>query len=96
MITAAERRFPIRIRIAVPPQGLGQRHSQITAWLGSLAHSRNHCDPAPILPHVDVQGDCGRQPHGAAHASRSHQPACEVVSAIGAWRRSGPADARVR
>ena len=33
MITAAERRFPVRIRIAVPPEGLGRRHSQITAWL---------------------------------------------------------------
>jgi len=33
MITTAERRFPIRIRIAVPPKGLGQRHTQITAWL---------------------------------------------------------------
>ena len=33
MITSAERRFPVRIRIAVPPQGLGQRHPQITAWL---------------------------------------------------------------
>src|SRR6516162_258174 len=33
MITSAERRFPVRIRIAVPPGGLGQRHTQITAWL---------------------------------------------------------------
>jgi hypothetical protein len=33
MITSAERRFPIRIRIGVPPSGLGQRHTQITAWL---------------------------------------------------------------
>jgi hypothetical protein len=33
MITSAERRFPIRIRIGVPSRGLGQRHSQITAWL---------------------------------------------------------------
>jgi hypothetical protein len=29
----AERRFPVRIRIGVPPEGLGQRHTQITAWL---------------------------------------------------------------
>ena len=29
----AERRFPVRVRIAVPPSGLGQRHTQITAWL---------------------------------------------------------------
>jgi hypothetical protein len=33
MITTAERRFPVRIRIGVPPEGLGQRHTQITAWL---------------------------------------------------------------
>jgi hypothetical protein len=33
MITMAERRFPVRIRIAVPPGGLGQRYAQITAWL---------------------------------------------------------------
>ena len=33
MITVAERRFPVRIRIAVPPDGFGQRYSQITAWL---------------------------------------------------------------
>ena len=39
-------------------------------------------DPAPSLPDVDVQGDCGRRPHGAAYAARCHQPACEVVSAI--------------
>jgi hypothetical protein len=33
MITSAERRFPVRIRIGVPPGGLGQRHTLITAWL---------------------------------------------------------------
>ena len=33
MITVAERRFPVRIRLAIPPGGLGQRHTQITAWL---------------------------------------------------------------
>jgi hypothetical protein len=33
IIVAAERRLPVRIRLAVPPGGLRQRHSQITAWL---------------------------------------------------------------
>jgi len=33
MITTAERRFPVRIRIGVPPGGLGRRHTQMTAWL---------------------------------------------------------------
>ena len=32
LITSAERRFPVRIRIAVPPNGLGHRYPQITAW----------------------------------------------------------------
>ena len=33
MIFAAEQRFPVRLRLVVPPQGLGQRHEQITGWL---------------------------------------------------------------
>jgi hypothetical protein len=33
MITAAERLFPVRIRIGVPPGGLAQRYSRITDWL---------------------------------------------------------------
>jgi hypothetical protein len=32
MITAAERRFPVRVRIGVPPGGFGQRYSQMTGW----------------------------------------------------------------
>jgi len=31
MITVAERRFPVRIRIAVTPRDLGERHPQIIA-----------------------------------------------------------------
>jgi hypothetical protein len=30
---AAERRFPVRIRIDVPPEGLGARLDQIRGWL---------------------------------------------------------------
>jgi hypothetical protein len=33
MITMAERRFPARIRIGVPPGGFGQRYMEMTAWL---------------------------------------------------------------
>jgi hypothetical protein len=33
MIVTAERRFPVRIRIGVPPAGFGQRHTEITSWL---------------------------------------------------------------
>ena len=33
MITEAERRFPVRIRIAVAPRGVGERLNHIHAWL---------------------------------------------------------------
>jgi hypothetical protein len=33
MIAMAEQRFPVRIRLGVPPGGFGQRHTDITAWL---------------------------------------------------------------
>jgi hypothetical protein len=37
MIAEAERRFPVRIRIEVPPAGLGSRLDQIKAWLDENA-----------------------------------------------------------
>ena len=33
MISVAEQRFPVRIRVGVAPEGLGQRYARITAWL---------------------------------------------------------------
>ena len=33
IVTMAERRFPVRIRIGVPPSGFGQRYTEITEWL---------------------------------------------------------------
>ncbi|HEV2334226.1 MAG TPA: hypothetical protein VGS13_01890 [Stellaceae bacterium] len=33
MIGEAERRFPVRIRIEIPPSGLGGRLDQLKAWL---------------------------------------------------------------
>ena len=34
MITTAERRFPVRIRVGIPPEGLGRRRlTEMTAWL---------------------------------------------------------------
>jgi hypothetical protein len=32
-IMLAERRFPVRIRIGIPPAGLGRRYTQLTVWL---------------------------------------------------------------
>jgi hypothetical protein len=37
MIAEAERRFPIRVRIGVPPDGLGPRLDWIKAWLDENA-----------------------------------------------------------
>jgi hypothetical protein len=33
MIGAAERRFPVRIRVGVPPRGFGGRLDELKAWL---------------------------------------------------------------
>jgi hypothetical protein len=33
MIVSAERRFPVRIRIGVPPGGFGQLYAGMSAWL---------------------------------------------------------------
>ena len=33
MIAEAERRFPVRVRIGVPPDGLGSRLDRIKVWL---------------------------------------------------------------
>jgi hypothetical protein len=33
IITTAERRFPVRIRLGVPPDGFGRHHTGMTAWL---------------------------------------------------------------
>src|SRR5437763_11489752 len=41
MITDAERRFPARIRIGVPPGGLGRQLSDMTAWLDANCGAGN-------------------------------------------------------
>jgi hypothetical protein len=33
MITMAERRFPVRVRIGVPPGGFGRRYTDMTSFL---------------------------------------------------------------
>ena len=33
IVTTAERRFPVRIRISVPSSGFGQHYTEITEWL---------------------------------------------------------------
>jgi hypothetical protein len=41
MITDAERRFPARIRIGVPPEGLGRQLDSMAAWLDANCGAGN-------------------------------------------------------
>jgi hypothetical protein len=41
MISDAERRFPARIRIAVPPDGLGRQLDLMAAWLDANCEAGN-------------------------------------------------------
>jgi hypothetical protein len=41
MTSAAERRFPARIKIAVPPKGLGAQLDLMTAWLDANCGAEN-------------------------------------------------------
>src|SRR5690349_9918464 len=41
MIGEAERRFPVRVRIAVPPRGLGRQLTEVVAWLDANCGSGN-------------------------------------------------------
>ena len=34
LITGTERRFSVRIRIAIPPEGLGRQQARMNTWLG--------------------------------------------------------------
>jgi hypothetical protein len=70
MIVSAERRFPVRIRIGVPPDGFGrfgQRYAQITAWLGENCGADGWVMTCSSLRSVD-RGDCAT----ALAARRSH------------------------
>src|SRR5215469_15443905 len=39
MIIRAERRFPVRVRVGVPPHGFGHRYAQMTTWLDENCNS---------------------------------------------------------
>jgi hypothetical protein len=47
-IMLAERRFPVRIRVGIPPEGLGRRHAQLTETTGRTFRVRED-KPAPRL-----------------------------------------------
>jgi hypothetical protein len=47
IVTMAERRFPVRIRIGVPPSGFGQRYTEITECLDGCRSALKR-DPARI------------------------------------------------
>jgi hypothetical protein len=70
MITTAERTFPVRIRLAVPPGGLGQRHTQIIGWLdencGSDGWAMTPSGMRGVLNDVPLRPLLKRKSHGGA------------------------------
>jgi hypothetical protein len=49
IVMMAERRFPVRIRIGVPPSGFGQRYAEITEWRdGSCGADRWTITPSGV------------------------------------------------
>src|SRR5262249_49520274 len=85
IITMAERSFPVRIRIAVPPGGLGRRLTQMTAWLDENCGSNGWAMTASGMRRVLNDAD-GRSPapflHGGAWAPRPRWP-------VVCWRCAG-------
>jgi len=47
-IMLAERRFPVRVRIGIPPEGLGRRHAQLAETADGAFRVRED-EPAPRL-----------------------------------------------
>ena len=100
MITVAERRCPVRIRIAVPPAGLGQRHTQITAWLDENCGVEGWAITASGTRGVlnDALSIYSRMPCSRAHSSpagapgrRSRRPgACSGCGSMNLSHGSGP------
>jgi hypothetical protein len=97
MVIAAERRFPVRIRIGVPPGGFGPRYAQITAWLDENCGSdrwamtptgtRGVLNDAVSL-HLPMRCSPGRLSHDGAPVARSTRQAASSRSAQ-MTRRSG-------
>jgi hypothetical protein len=99
MITTAERRFPVRVRIGVPPGGLGQRYGQITAWLDGNCSADGWSMTRPasaacsmMLFRSTSQMQRSRVPSSRAGAAgpRSRQPAaCSRCGKMSRRRGSG-------
>jgi len=86
MIASAGRRSPVRIRIGIPPNGLGLRHPRITAWLdencGANGWARTHPSRARSFL-AGVSGQRSRRPEACSR--------CATMS-----RRHGSAPGRIR
>jgi hypothetical protein len=74
-VREAERRFPVRIRIAVPPEGFGSRLDQIFVWLdancgadgwtSTPSSTRGVINDALALYFADVNSRVHSSPAGA-------------------------------
>ena len=80
MIISAERRFPVRIRIGVPPGGFGQRYTEMTSWLDENCGA----DGWAITP-FGVRGVL----NGVLVTKSRRRRACLGYGRMGKYRRSG-------
>src|SRR5207245_1351036 len=67
MIGEAERRFPVRIRLGVPPEGFGSRLDELKAWVDdncgaagwAMTPSRRHGRRGPMTVEAVIAGGGG-------------------------------------
>ena len=86
MITVAERRYPVRIRVGVRPVGLGQRYTEMTAWLDQNCGAdgwavtpsgvRGVLNDAISIYFADAPASCQRRLHGGG--DRNKDRPCET------------------
>jgi hypothetical protein len=96
VITEADRRFPARIRIAVPPEGLGRQLDDMKAWLDANCGAGNWATtPAGLRGVVNdalaiyfLDTTLATMPSSRAGASASASKRSRAVSASGRTRRN--------
>jgi hypothetical protein len=87
IITMAERRFPVRIRIGVPPGGFGRRHAEMTAWLDENCGADGWAmTPSGVR---GVLNDAHSSPGGARGPGFRRKAACSAFATTSRRRASG-------
>jgi hypothetical protein len=97
----AEHRFPVRVRIAVPPEGLGNRLDQIISWLdancgadgwtSTPSSTRGVVNDAVAIYFADVTLARACMAPGAQRSGSKSRMGCIGSTMTDATDRSGPA-----